>query len=42
MPDLIDRNAMLKTLENCGVLGEFAKFLIKKTAYGRCRGNCPL
>lgn len=30
MLDLIDRNAMLKTLENSGVLGEFAKFLIKK------------
>ena len=30
MPDLIDRNAMLKTLENSGVLGEFAKYLIKK------------
>lgn len=30
MLDLIDRNAMLKTLENSGVLGEFAKYLIKK------------
>ncbi len=30
MLDLIDRNAMLKTLENSGVLGKFAKFLIKK------------
>lgn len=30
MPDLIDRNAMLKTLENSGVLGAFAKYLIEK------------
>ena len=30
MLDLIDRNAMLKTLENSGVLSEFARFLIKK------------
>ena len=30
MLDLIDRKVMLKTLENSGVLGEFAKYLIKK------------